>query len=200
MSNIIQPIKQGISKTRFVIAIALCAIIMFSMGYAMHNAVLNKRHQPIGPSANVFVTVQTEFGVYDIATGNVITNIGERYVRNILGFDNVTAHNATKWITLSNDASPVQTWTKLPTEATTYGAGRALGTVSAWVSAGDYSYNVTKKFTFTGSITLQCTGTQWSGVASSDNNLFACAAFTQTAFANNWNLTIKWSFVYNAND
>jgi len=172
------------------LAIVLCCLIAFSSGYAIQNYIINKPHTP-KVSANVFVTVQTEFGVYDISVHNVITDIGERYVRNILGFDNETAHNATKWITLSNDASPVQTWTQLATEATTLGAGRVLGTVDAWESAGDYSYNVTNKFTFTGAITLQCVGLQWSGVASSNNNLFACAAFTQTAFANNWNLTIN---------
>jgi hypothetical protein len=165
----------------------------------IQNYIIIPHHSP-QVSANVFITVQTEFGVYDIPTSNVITDIGENYVRDVMGFNNVTNFNATKWISLSNDASPSQTWTKLPNEATNYGAARALAdSLTAWVSSGDYAYNVTKKFTFTGSIQLQCTGLQWSGQSGSDNNLFACAAFTQTTFDTNWNLTITWSVIWNAN-
>jgi len=191
-----------ISKRKFILAMTLVFIIATVNGYAIQNVYFNRPHTP-RVSANVYVTIQTEFGVFDIATHNVITNIGEAYVRDILGFNNVANNNATQWITLSNDvydAAANVTAIMLPTEATTFGAGRVLGTVDAWVSGGDYAYNVTNKFTFTGDITLRCTGLQWSGVASSNNNLFACAGFTQTAFANNWNLTITWSIVWNANN
>lgn len=186
-------------KPYWLAAIVLCSLLAFSSGYAIQNGVLNKQHGVTASTANVYLTIENDMGVYDLPVGNVITDIGENYVRDILGFDNVTSNNATKWITLSNDATPVQTWTKLANEATASGSGRALGTVTAWISGTDYAYNVTNKFTFTGDITLQCAGLQWSGVASSDSNLFACAAFTQTAFANTWNLTITWSIVIDAN-
>jgi hypothetical protein len=189
-----------ISRKKFIFALTLCALIGTINGYMIQN--YTPHHSP-HPTANVFLTVQNEFGVYDIPTSNVITDIGENYTGNWMGYCgtlNTTARNATQWISLSNDASPSQTWTKLPNEATTFGAGRALGTLSdPWMSSGDYAYNVTNKFTFTGAITLQCAGLQWSGEASSDNNLFACASFTQTAFDNNWNLTITWAIVWNAN-
>ena len=187
-----------LSKRKFTLAILLCLIIGTVNGYAIQHVYFSK-HQPMIASANVFLTIQTEMGSYDLMNHNVITDIAERMVRNTHGFNNETV-GKTNWISLSNDASPLQTWTKLPNEATTNGAGRAANdTCTPWISSGDYAYNVTKKFTFTGDITLQCVGLQWSETASSDNNLFACAAFTQTAFANNWNLTITWTVVYNAN-
>ena len=83
-----------ISKRKFILAILLCVMIGTVNGYAIQNYIINKPHTP-KVSANVYVTIQTEFGVFDIATHNVITDIGEAYVRDILGFDNVAAHNAT---------------------------------------------------------------------------------------------------------
>jgi hypothetical protein len=87
----------------------------------------------------------------------------------------------------------------LPNELTTGGFGRALGAGVGWTSGTDYAYNYTKKFTATGAVTAQCAGLQWSPSASSDNNLFACAAFTQTIFAANDNCTIVWMIVIDAN-
>lgn len=146
----------------------------------------------------MYVTIEDNTGLHEILVGNVITNLGENQT-GIRCFDNAT-YVGCQWISLSNDATPVQTWTKLPNETTTLGAGRNKATLSAaWMNSNDYSRNITKKFTFTGSIQLQCAGAQWSPTASSDNNLYACAAFTQTTFEANWNLTITWAFTYNGN-
>jgi len=176
----------------------LTGIICFSLGYVVEHPAFGHRDPKV--QVNVFVFHETAEGVETLASGNVITNIGERYVRNILGFDNETNHNATKWISISNDGSPVATWTKLANEKTADGFTRALGTVVAWQNGGDYAYNVTKKFTSTSdTIQLQCAGCQWSGTSDSDNNLFACAAFTQTTFNTNDNCTIVWVITYNAN-
>ncbi|MDH7607712.1 MAG: hypothetical protein QHH12_08185 [Candidatus Bathyarchaeota archaeon] len=137
-------------------------------------------------------------GTYDIPTFNVITNLGENETatRHRVG----ASYVAVKYISLSNDASASQTWTKLPNEANTYGATRAEGTVSnLWLYNGDAAYNVTKKFTFTGDITLQAVGAHWDGTPLSNNNMYSCANFAQTTFGNNWNLTITWVFVFDGN-
>jgi len=102
-----------------------------------------------------------------------------------------------KYIALGN-CSVSQTKTKLDSEATTAGAGRALATRTFWISGGDYAFNLTKKFTFTGTITLNATAAHWSGTANAAD-AYAIANIPETTFQNNWNLTITWMFVYNGN-
>jgi hypothetical protein len=186
--------KKGVKNV--VIVFALCSILSFSIGYALQNNIFSK-HQPMGSFANVFFTIESPMGIYDLQTSNLITDIGEEEVAERMRINDT--YTAVEWISLSNDASPDESWTELPTEETLYGSARALGTVSAqWLYGGvDSAYNVTKKFTFTDDITLQCAGGNWA--SSGDNNLYSAAAFTQTAFANNWNLTITWVYVFNGN-
>jgi len=154
--------------------------------------------------ANVYVTIQQRFGTRQInqRVGNLITDIGERYVRNILGWDNVTNNNATQWISLSNDATPLDTWTELPGEVdNTNGFGRAANdTCVAWMNGTDYAYNVTNTFQGTGTQQLQCAGLNWNGTLQSDENLFAAVSFTQTTFENGDNLTITWVITWDGND
>jgi len=185
------------SKRKFAFAILLCFVIAFSSGYLIQTNYF-KGPSRSKPSANVFITVESPMGIYDIPVCNLITNIGENETatRQRVG----ATYVAVKYISLSNDASASVTWTKLPNEATTLGAARAEGTVSAlWLYNGDAAYNVTKKFTFTGDITLQCAGSNWSPTGGSDGNLYSAANFASTAFANNWNLTITWVFVFDGN-
>jgi len=189
--------RMEISKKRLISLIFLCMVFSASITYAYDLKIA--QHKTPQVKFNVFVFHESASGIEQISAGNVITNIGEQYVRNLVGFDNATANNATKWISLSNDASPAVTWTKLANEITTAGFGRAEATGAGWTYSGDFSYNYTKKFTATGAITAQCAGLQWSPSASSDNNLFACAAFTQTTFAANDNCTIVWMIVIDAN-
>jgi len=185
-----------VSKKKFGLALALTAILCFSLGYSL--TIPRPKNKP-EIEANVFIFVETLEGKYEASIHNVITNIGEKYVRDILGFDNVTNHNATKWISLSNTGSPSVTWTQLDTEVNANGFTRALGSVVSWMNGTDYAYNVTKKFTASGTQQLKNAGLQWSGVALSDNNLFACAGFTQTTFNANDNCTIRWVITINAN-
>ena len=185
-----------ISKKKLLAVIFLFSILTFTVGYAFQNNFLFSKHQPMGSVANVFFTVESPMGTYDLLAGNLITDIGESQVctRGRAG----ATYVAISYVSLSNDATLLAAWTQLPNEAATLGATRALGTISAeWAYSGDSAYNVTKKFTFTGDITLQCAGGNWA--SSGDNNLYSAAAFTQTAFANNWNLTITWVYVFNGN-
>jgi len=185
---------------KHIFAYLLTAIICFNIGYFVRPHELLLGHRDPKVKVNIFVLHESAEGLASLSGGNVITNIGEQYVRNILGFDNVTANNATQWISLSNDASPSATWTKLPNEITATGFARAANdSCTAWVNSGDYAYNVSKKFTATGAVTAQCAGLNWHPTGDSDNNLFAAAAFTQTTFANNDNCTIVWVITVNAN-
>jgi len=174
-----------ISKKKFLLAMILCGIIGTVGGYGIQNVYFGNRHQPMIASANVFLTIQTEMGTYDLMSGNIITDYGENATR--YGVSNVAFD--VKNIALGN-STIAQTKTKLDTEASTLGADRVAGTVSYWTSDGDYAKNVTKKFTFTGSITLNATALHASDVTDAAD-AYALASFTQTAFSNNWNLTIK---------
>lgn len=188
-----------IRKSTFILTIALVSVLAFSSGMLAFSPLMKIGHRTPKPSANVFILCETARGTWTAKGENLITDIGEQYPRNILGFNNVTNHNATKWISMSNAGSPLVTWTELDTELAANGFTRALGTVVTWMNGTDYAYNVTKKFTATGTQQVQTAGLQWSGTAESDNSLFAAADFTQTTFENNDNCTITWVITWDAN-
>jgi hypothetical protein len=179
--------------------VTLCVILcLISLGFGYQLASIPQHRSPRA-TANVFLLCETAKGTYSGNGGNLITNIGERYVRNILGFNNVSDHNATKWISLSNVGSPLASWTELDTEIAANGFTRAIGTVTSWMNGTDYAYNVSKKFTATGQQQLQTAGLQWNDTPESDNNLFAAATFSQTTFETDDNLTITWVITWDAN-
>lgn len=176
----------------------LVATLSFSGGYFVHSVNLqNHRDQRV--RANLFILFETAKGSWSGRGGNLITNIGERYVRNAIGFNNVTNFNVTQWISLSNAGSPLVTWTELASEVAANGFTRAIGTVTHWMNGTDYAFNVTNQFTATGTQQLQTAGLQWNDTASSDNNLFAAADFPQTTFSSGDNLTITWVITWDAN-
>lgn len=186
---------------------ALSLMITFLIGFVAGYNVLFTGHQDPTFSMNVFVVHESVNGKEEIPTGNVITNIAEWTIRNFLAFGNATAGtaeigtNQTKYIALGN-ATSAATLTQLTTECVngTAGAfGRALSTVTAWVNGTDAAYNVTHTFTQNATETINACGLHWFGTASSDNNLFACAAITQTAFASGDNCTITWVITIDAN-
>lgn len=175
---------------------ALIIVATFLLGLTIGD--LTRHHNPT-LEANVFVCIDRIEGSEDLYSGNVITDIGEHYVANIIGWNNVTNHNETKWIATGN-STIAQTKTKLDTEATTAGFTRALATISnKWISGGDVAVNYTYKFTSTASITVNAVALHWNGVSNSDNNCFALAAITQTTFPTGSNMTVVWSIIYNGN-
>jgi hypothetical protein len=186
-----------ISKAKFILAFALCFVIAFSSGYAIQNIDLRK---PNGPRtvANIFITIEEPMGVHDVLSHNLITNIGDNQT-GIRISTNGTYVEA-RWISLGN-CTPAYTLTKLTTEATTLGATRKKGTFVAYLTAGsppsggNYAFNVTAKFYFTGDITLDAAALQWSATSNSDNNAYAIASITETAFHNLWNMTILWNII-----
>jgi hypothetical protein len=170
-------------------------LIGVSFGYC-----INPIRQHVDPKINVYLEIvkgDTAGVQSKLYAGNLITDIGERYVRNHIGFDNQTLSG---WsISVSNDGTPLVTWTKLPNEVTANGFTRGAGDVTAWVNSGDYAFNVTEVFTATGTQQLQTAGLNWDPTSDSDNNLFAAADFTQTTFNADDTLTATYVITKNAN-
>jgi len=141
----------------------------------------------------VFFIVETPEGKATLATHNVITDIGEMRLRNMTSQGGTSYANAVKWISIGN-ATASKTLTQLTVEY-----DRQQGTVTEWINNGDYAYNLTRKWTFTETVTLDCAGAHWDSAG--DGNLFAVANFpfgSQTFHAN-WNLTVIWIITFDAN-
>lgn len=190
-----------VNKKSFILSLVLVALLSFSVGYGLQNRLL--AHKNPQPEVNLWVFKETPEGITTLVGGNIITDLAERNMRNVHGFDNETDY-ITKWISLGN-STILQTKTKLDDEALVGDGGggfvRAEGSVVAWVNGGDFAYNVTKKFTALGNIAVDAAGLQWLVTSGSDNNLFALASLGGTqSFQNNWNCTIRWVVTWNAND
>ncbi len=186
------------NKKHVALELFLATALVFSLLFNAASII----HQDPRVTANVYLTENLGGVVSEIYAGNLITDIGETWIRDWIGLagsGNTTSRNAAQWISLSNDASPSAAWTQLSTEVNADGFSRALGTVTGWVNSGDAAFNVSKTFTALGAQTLQCAGLQWVDTAESDGNLFAAAAFTQTTFNAADTLTITWVITVNAN-
>lgn len=176
-----------VSGKKFVLAVVFIAMLAFAFGYTVNNYVPKSPRTLAG--ANVYVTIETATGVQDVPIHNVITAIGEQQVATRMRVSG--SYNPVQFISIGN-ATASRSLTKLTQEHS-----RAQGTVSSLWSYGGYAaFNVTKKFTFTGTVTLNACGAHWEGTANSDNNMYAVANFQQTTFQQNWNLTITWIFVF----
>ena len=141
------------------------------------------------PSGHVSVLVMRDgVVVYEYNEHNLITTIGSRHVRNFLGFANQT-NQATINIALSNDAAPLASWTKLPSEITGSGLARAGGTASVLNST---AYQVTYTWTASAAEAVQCTGLHWNSTSDSDNNLFAAAAISAVNLQANDQIQVTW--------
>ena len=181
-------------------AIVFIAVLAFSIG-----VFVNPVYVHFNPSVNVYMEVTKGEGSgvsATLASGNLLTDIAELYIRDNVASDGVTFTNETVavWsISLSNVGSPAADWTELDTEVAANGFERAAGTVVGWINSGDYAFNVTKTFTCSGTQQLQTAGLQWDDTGESDGNLFAAATFTQTTFEASDTLTVTWVITFNAN-
>jgi hypothetical protein len=159
--------------------------------------------QPLKTSNPLRITIIDVSGTREYSHFNIITDIGERYERNALGFQNATVSrvNATNYISVGN-ATPATTLTKLTSEMTSGGFTRALGTVTSLYYSSDYSYNVTITFTASASFAVNSVGLHWNGTSNSDLNLYAVAYIsdgTYHQFTVSSQLIIRWLIVRNAN-
>ena len=124
---------------------------------------------------------------YEFEDHNLITTNGSRRIRNFLGWDNATAE-ATIYLSLSNDATPLVSWTVLPGEISGNGLARAAGSPAVVNST---AYTVNYEWTATGAIPVQCTGLHWS--ASGNYNLFAAASISSVSLQANDRLDVTWT-------
>ena len=141
------------------------------------------------PSGHVSVKAYRDGELfYEYEDHNLITTIGSTRIKNILGWDNQTG--ATIYLSLSNDATPLVSWTKLPGEITVNGLDRMTGAPSG-VNAT--AYQVTYQWTATAAQSVQCTGLHWVVTDDSDNNLFAAASISSVSLQANDKLDVTWT-------
>ena len=126
---------------------------------------------------------------YEYDDHNLIVTIGSKHVRNFLGFNNATLASIAN-IALSNDATPLTSWTKLPGEITVAALGRAVGAASV-VNAT--AFEVTYTWTASVAQTVQCTGLHWSATGDTDGNLFAAASISSVSLQANDQLQVTWT-------
>jgi len=127
--------------------------------------------------------------IYEYDTHNLITTIGSTHVRDFLGWANAT-NQASRYISLSNDASPDKSWTKLPGEITGSGLVRAAGTQS---SVNATAYQVSYTWTASAAQSVQCTGLHWDGTSDSSGNLLAAASISSVSLQANDELQVTWT-------
>lgn len=151
--------------------------------------------------ANVYL-IPERAGIVDVVSEqhNIITDIGERYMRNVWGFNNITNYNATKWISVGNNSAVSAGDTKLDSELTTCNGSRQLAyQITALNIGGDYAVNFTAKFFFTGTCRWNATSIHHNPTSDSDGNTVALSILTEYTWNNHDNATIIWSFIFNAN-
>jgi len=127
--------------------------------------------------------------IYEYDQHNLITTIGSKHIRNFLGWANQT-NQASIYISLSNDASPQTSWTKLPVEITGSGLDKATGTPS---NVNSTAYQVTKTWTANASQSVQCTGLHWDSAPDTSGNLFAAASISSVSLQANDQLQVTWT-------
>jgi hypothetical protein len=143
------------------------------------------------------VTVEKPTGTTTYEVHNTVMLIGMTRVIDFLenGANGMIAadnkNSSTTFISLSNDATPVNTWTNLPNElGSAVGLQRENG---AMTYDNTTQYHVSYKFTCSAASTLvQCAGLNWENENASAS-LWAAATFTQVTLNANDNITITWT-------
>ena len=122
-------------------------------------------------------------------THNLVVDIGKTKARD---YFSAGSTDITKYLSLSNDETPLASWTKLPNEVTDSGLARATGVVC---NVNSTTYKTEYTWTATATVTVQCTGVHWIVTSGSDNNLYAAGTFTQVTL--NDQDTIKITYTLN---
>jgi len=181
------------------LSLVLTALLCTALTYALVQTSAYVHRSP-KVNVNLFVIHESVSGKEEITSGNVMTNIAENNLRDRLAFGNSTlGTNMTDYLSTGN-STVAATLTKITTECDNSSAfGRKQGTVSAWYNGTDYAYNVTATWTANATVTIDTIGLNWFWSDGSDNNLFAVAAITQTAFAVSDNCTAIYVITIDAN-
>lgn len=130
---------------------------------------------------------------------NLITDIGKKHARNLFSSLNSTiinADNRTVSLALSNDATPLASWTKLPNEVTGSGLDRKGPTEVTITILNATAYKTEYTWTASAAVTVQCTGVHWYSLDNSDNNLYAAGTFTQTTLGISDTIKITYTLNY----
>ena len=142
------------------------------------------------PSGHVSVKAYRDGELfYEYDDHNLITTTGSTHIRDFMGWANQT-NQPCIYLSLSNDAVPQTSWTKLPGELTGSGLARGTGTPSA-VNAT--AYQVTYTWTASTPASLQCTGLHWDAAQDSSNNLLAAASISSVSLQANDMLHVTWT-------
>ena len=184
--------ERGEKMTRrlYALTLILCCFTAFCLGYFVRGFATLYRHKVPSVLANVYLTVESPTGIYDLLESNIVTDIGENATR--YGVCGVAVN--VNYIAIGNSTID-KTKTKLDVEYIRLPATSRV----FWVYNGDYAFNITRKFTLTETVTLNAAAVHWSGTANAQD-AFAIAPFTQvTTFHNGWNLTVTWVFIFDAN-
>lgn len=178
-----------ISKRRFAFCIVLTALLSIGVTYAWQNGIFLKPHQEARIRANVYITIENAFGMYDLATGNVITDYGENITRNF--FSGGGTVDNLDYIAYGNASGTLTGKTALDSQHT-----RQQGTIVNWTNSGDFAFNCTKKYTFTSKVRINATALH---AASTGNDAYAMANFDDTTFNINDNCTVLFVMTYDGN-
>lgn len=181
------------SKNKFLSVWLICFLVF---GLAVYGLTFE-------PQSNVVVGVVTwhftdASGAVHSVHHNVKTLIADRYERNILGFNNVTDHNATKWMSLGN-CTPANTLTVITTEATTGNLSRRLShSIVSWMNGTHRAVNFTCEWTGTlNYVSVDSIGLHWNPTG--DLNLYAvayCTDGTYQQFGVGSKATAIWTITY----
>jgi len=126
---------------------------------------------------------------YEFDDHNLITTIGSTHIRDFMGWANQT-NQACIYLSLSDDATPLTSWVRLPGEITGSGLDRETGTPT---SVNATAYQVTYTWTASAPATVQCTGLHWDATDNSNNNLLAAASISSVSLQANDMLQVTWT-------
>lgn len=169
------------------------SLAILSQGTAKHVVNLGLNLETNDSSFNVEVKVRRADSNFWVTqqTHNLVVNIGLSRVIQLLYGNASDPTNATSAVSLSNDATPLASWTKLPNELTSNGLDRAVGTLGSTV------YNAfTVTYTWTSSAdsqVLQCSGLHYDPTDDSDNNLVAAATYSQITLDTDDQIQVVWT-------
>lgn len=171
----------------FVLGILLTFVVGMYVGRQQQSFYASSGADPAG-HVSVVVWRDGEV-VYEYGTHNLITTIGSMHIRDFLGWANATSQPS-RYISLSNDATPLTSWTKLPGEITGSGLARATGTVT---SLNQTAYEVSYEWTASAAADVQCTGLHWDSTVDSSGNLLAAASISSVSLQANDKLQVTWT-------
>lgn len=157
--------------------------------------ILNKTfyHKTPEWKVNLYVTMERSTGDSSFATGNMLTDQFENMTRDVWAFNNGSvwspAFGPAQWMSCGN-ATIASSLTSITEVASGGGARGGNDSVVRWSYQSHSAFNVTKKFTFTATNTINAMGLYWSAAG---NSLVAAAPLPQsTLFNANDNCTGIW--------